>query len=154
MLLWVVAFSAAISLLTLTTSLYMLEVYDRVLTSRSEQTLILLTAMAVTALIILGLLDSLRLRILVRFGMRIGDSLSSRVLRAMIATNAQSGGANVRSGLRDIDTIRNFIGSQSFAALIDMPFSIIMLAALWFLNPVYVVIVLGGGAILILLTVL
>jgi len=52
-------FSAAMSVLTLTTSFYMLEVYDRVLTSRSQDTLILLTLIAVGALVIMGLLDSL-----------------------------------------------------------------------------------------------
>ena len=55
-------FSAAMSLLTLTTSFYMLEVYDRVLTSRSQETLFLLTLIAVGALVIMGVLDSLRSR--------------------------------------------------------------------------------------------
>ena len=145
----VFGFSAAMSVLTLTTSFYMLEVYDRVLTSRSQETLILLTMIAVGALIIMGLLDSLRLRILQRIAMRIGDSLASRALRAMVATNSQSGGMSVRSGLRDIDAIRGFVGSQSFATLIDMPFASILLVALWFLHPFYLLIVLGGGAILV-----
>jgi PrtD family type I secretion system ABC transporter len=147
----VFGFSAAMSLLTLTTSFYMLEVYDRVLTSRSQETLILLTMIAVGALVIMGLLDSLRLRILQRIGMRIGDSLAARVLRAMVATNSQSGGMSVRSGLRDIDTVRGFVASQSFATLIDMPFASILLVALWFLHPFYLLIVLGGGAILVAL---
>ena len=142
-------FSAAMSLLTLTTSFYMLEVFDRVLTSRSQETLILLTLIAVGALAIMGVLDSLRLRILTRIGMRIGDALSARTLRAMVATNSQNGGMTVRSGLRDIDTIRNFVGSQSFATLIDMPFASILLVVLYFLHPFYLLIVLGGGAILV-----
>ena len=93
-------FSAAMSMLTLTTSFYMLEVFDRVLTSRSEETLLLLTLIAVGALAIMGVLDSLRLRILMRIGMRIGDALAARVLRAMVATNSQNGAMTVRSGLR------------------------------------------------------
>jgi ATP-binding cassette, subfamily C, type I secretion system permease/ATPase len=147
----VFGFSAAMSILTLTTSFYMLEVYDRVLTSRSQDTLILLTLIAVGALIIMGILDSLRLRILMRIGMRIGDALASRVLRAMIATNSQNGGMTVRSGLRDIDTVRNFVASPSFATLIDMPFAVVLLVALYFLHPYYLLIVLGGGAILVAL---
>jgi PrtD family type I secretion system ABC transporter len=145
-------FSAVMSLLTLTTSFYMLEVYDRVLTSRSQETLILLTLIAVGALAILGVLDSLRLRILARIGMRIGDTLSARTLRAMVATNSQAGGMAARSGLRDIETIRNFVSSQSFATLIDMPFASILLVVLYFLHPFYLIIVLGGGAILIVLS--
>ncbi|HXI99689.1 MAG TPA: type I secretion system permease/ATPase [Micropepsaceae bacterium] len=147
-------FSAAMSLLTLTTSFYMLEVYDRVLTSRSQETLILLTAIAVGALAIMGMLDSLRLRILTRIGMRIGDALAARTLRAMVAVNSQTGSMSARSGLRDIDTIRNFVGSQSFATLIDMPFAIVLMVVLYFLHPFYLLIVLGGGAILVGLTVL
>jgi PrtD family type I secretion system ABC transporter len=142
-------FSAAMSVLTLTTSFYMLEVYDRVLTSRSQETLILLTLIAVGALVIMGILDSLRLRILMRIGMRIGDSLAARTLRAMVATNSQTGAMTVRSGLRDIDTIRNFVASQGFATLIDMPFALILLVALYFLHPYYLLIVLGGGGILV-----
>ena len=122
----VFAFSAAMSVLTLTTSFYMLEVYDRVLTSRSQQTLILLTLIAVGALIIMGILDSLRLRILMRIGMRIGNALAARTLRSMVAINSQTGGMSARTGLRDIETIRNFVASQSFATLIDMPFAIIL----------------------------
>jgi len=148
----VFAFSAAMSILTLTSSFYMLEVYDRVLTSRSQDTLILLTLIAVGALMIMGVLDSLRLRILQRIGMRIGDALAARTLRSMVAINSQAGGMAVRSGLRDIDTIRNFVASQSFATLIDMPFALILLVALWFLHWIYLVIVLIGGAILVGLT--
>lgn len=145
----VFAFSGAMSILTLTTSFYMLEVYDRVLTSRSQETLILLTLIAVGALLIMGVLDSLRLRILMRIGMRIGDALSARTLRSMVAINSQTGGMAVRSGLRDIDTVRNFVASQSFATLIDMPFALVLLVALWFLHWIYLLIVLAGGAILI-----
>jgi PrtD family type I secretion system ABC transporter len=150
----ILGFSAAMSVLTLTTSFYMLEVFDRVLTSRSQETLILLTLIAVGALAIMGVLDSLRLRILMRIGMRIGDALAARVLRAMVAINSQNGGMNVRSGLRDIETIRNFVASQSFATLIDMPFAAILLIALYFLHPYYLLIVLGGGAILVAIAII
>ena len=149
LLLSVFGFSAAMSLLTLTTSFYMLEVYDRVLTSRSQETLLLLTLIAVGALAIMGVLDSLRLRILMRIGLRIGDALAARALRAMVATNSQNGGMTVRSGLRDIDSVRNFVASQSFATLIDMPFASILLVALFFLHPYYLIIVLIGGGILV-----
>ena len=150
----VFAFSAAMSVLTLTTSFYMLEVYDRVLTSRSQETLILLTLIAVGALIIMGILDSLRLRILMRIGMRIGNALAARTLRSMVAINSQTGGMSARTGLRDIDTIRNFVASQSFATLIDMPFAIVLLVALYLLHWVYLLIVLAGGAILVGLAIL
>src|ERR1700759_2263957 len=65
-------FSAAMSVLALTTSFYMLQVYDRVLASRSEDTLLLLTVIAVVAIAVFSGLDSLRQRLLARIGMRVG----------------------------------------------------------------------------------
>jgi PrtD family type I secretion system ABC transporter len=142
------AFSAAMSILALTVSLYMLQVYDRVLSSRSEETLLLLTIIAFIALAVFGVLDSLRLRLLIRTGMRFGESLGSRVLRAMVSSSALSAGSQ-RQGLRDIDTIRNFVGSAAFAILLDTPFLFLFLIVLWMLHPIYFVIVLIGGAILV-----
>ncbi|HWB98046.1 MAG TPA: ATP-binding cassette domain-containing protein, partial [Bryobacteraceae bacterium] len=141
-------FSAAMSILALTTSIYMLQVYDRVLTSRSEATLLLLTLMAVGALAVFGVLDSLRRRLFVRIGIRVGDALSARVLRAMVSTNAQAGAMQARSGLRDVESLRNFIGSTAFGALNDAPFLLIYFVILLWLHWLYmVVIVLGGLAL-------
>ncbi len=141
-------FAAAMSILALTTSFYMLQVYDRVLSSRSVETLVLLTLIAIAGVCAFSALDSLRLRLLVRVGMRVGDAIAAKVLRAMLALSAQSGGALARQGLRDVDTIRNFIGSAGFAALIDVPFLLVFLAVLLLLHWIYFAIVLiGGGAI-------
>ena len=82
------------------------------------------------------------------------DGTNNRWDNLRPATNSQNGAMTVRSGLRDIDTIRNFVASQSFATLIDMPFAIILLVALYFLHPVYLLIVLVGGAMLIGLAVI
>jgi PrtD family type I secretion system ABC transporter len=142
------AFSAAMSVLALTVSLYMLQVYDRVLSSRSEETLLLLTIIAFIALSVFGILDSLRLRLLIRTGMRFGESLGGRVLRAMVASSALQAGSQ-RQGLRDIDTIRNFVGSAAFAILLDAPFLFLFLIVLWMLHPIYFVIVLVGGGLLV-----
>ena len=142
-------FSAAMSILALTTSFYMLEVYDRVLNSRSLDTLLLLSLIATAGVCVFSALDSLRLRLLVRIGMRLGDALSPRVLRAMVAASSQTGSMAARQGLRDVDTIRNFISSPGFAALMDAPFLLVFLVVLFLLHWAYFVIVLIGGAILI-----
>src|ERR1700744_6390059 len=84
-------FAAAMSVLALTTSFYMLEVYDRVLSSRSVETLVLLTIIAIAGVSVFSALDALRLRLLVRIGMRVGDEIAGKVLRAMVALSAQSG---------------------------------------------------------------
>jgi ATP-binding cassette, subfamily C, bacterial EexD len=147
-------FSAAMSILALTTSFYMLQVYDRVLSSRSEDTLLLLTIIAVGAIAVFGALDSLRLRLLARIGLRVGEALSAKVLRAMVAGTSQSGGATIRSGLRDVETVRNFVGSPALGALMDAPFIVLYLAVLTLLNPLFLAIVLVGGAILVGIAVL
>ena len=146
-------FTAAMSILALTTSFYMLQVYDRVLTSRSVDTLLLLTVIAVVAIGVFAVLDSLRLRLLLRIGMRVANALSATVLRAMVATASQNGGTAIRTGLRDVETLRNFIGSAAFAAMLDAPFILVYLIVLLLINPVFVAIVLVGGAILIVLAV-
>jgi PrtD family type I secretion system ABC transporter len=144
-------FSAVISVLALTTSLYMLQVYDRVLASRSVDTLLLLTIIATAAILVFSALESLRLRLLVRIGMRVAERLSTRVLRAMVASTSQSSATTMHSGVRDVETIRNFIGSNGFAALMDAPFIIVYLVVLLLLSPVFLLIVLAGGAILVAL---
>jgi PrtD family type I secretion system ABC transporter len=135
-------FSGVMSVLALTTSLYMLEVFDRVLTSRSIETLLMLSVIAVGGLVVLGILDSLRRRLLVRAGLR------------MVATNAQVGGAAVRSGLRDVDTLRTFLASPACAALFDIPFLLIYLVVLYLLHPLYVVVVVLGGVVLVAVAVI
>ncbi len=142
-------FSAAMSVLALTTSFYMLQVYDRVLSSRSEDTLLLLTVIAIGAIAVFAALDSLRLRLLMRIGLRVGEQLSSTVLRAMVAATSQTGGIAIRTGLRDVDTLRTFIGSPSLAALMDAPFVVVYLVVLTLLHPLFLAIVVVGGAILI-----
>lgn len=143
------AFSGGMSILALTTCIYMLEVYDRVLASRSNATLVMLTILAVAALLVLGMLDSLRRRLLMRTGLRVGDAMAARVQRAMIATNSQAGTAAVRSAMRDVDTVRNFFGSPALGALMDAPFLFFYIVLLFLLHPLYVLVVAIGSAALI-----
>jgi len=143
------SFSAAMSILALTTSFYMLQVYDRVLTSRSLETLGLLTLIAIVALIVYGWLDSLRLRLVQRVAMRTVDALGKKVLRAMVATASQTGGASIRNGLRDLETVKNFIGSPAINVVMDVPFTIVFFLVLVVLHWALLATVIVGGAILI-----
>jgi PrtD family type I secretion system ABC transporter len=142
-------FSAAMSVLALTTSFYMLQVYDRVLTARSIETLFLLTIIAVVALAVFGWLDSLRLRLMQRVAMRTADALGERVLRAMVATSSMNGGAGIRNGLRDLETVKNFIGSPAVNVVMDAPFMSVFFIVLLMLHWMMLAIVVVGGAILI-----
>ena len=148
MLFSALAFSAFMSVFALSSSLYMLEVFDRVLTSRSESTLWLLTLISLGGLTVFGFLDGLRRRLLIRVSLQVGEDLSQRVLAAMVATNSQVGGPTVRSGLRDVDFLRNFLGGPTFAGLMDVPFLALYLVVLWFLHPAYLVVVFLGGGLL------
>jgi PrtD family type I secretion system ABC transporter len=132
----------------------MLQVYDRVLTSRSGETLLLLTVMAVAGVAAFAALDTLRSRLFLRIALRVSEFLNARVLRAMVATSAVSGGAVARQGLRDTETLRGFIASPSAAALMDAPFLLIFLVFLYWLHPAFFLIVIVGGACLIALAVL
>jgi len=141
-------FSTAMAVLTLTTSLYMLEVYDRVLTSRSEETLLLLTLIAIAAIMVFAALDSLRSCLFVRAGMQTTAKVAPRVLRAMLAISSRSGGLAPRQGLRDLETIRSFIASPTLGQLCDSPFLLFYLAVLLYLHWIYFFIVCFGGVLL------
>ena len=144
-------FSTAMAVLTLTTSFYMLEVYDRVLTSRSEETLVLLTLIAVAAIATFSALDSLRSRLFVRASMRTSAQVAPQVLRAMLATSSRSGGIEPRQGLRDLETIRAFVASPTLGQLCDSPFLIFYLAIMLYLHWIYFFIVCFGGVVLALI---
>ena len=148
---YAVLFSTAMAVLTLTTSFYMLEVYDRVLTSRSEETLVLLTVIAIAAIATFAALDSLRSRLFVRASMRTSAKVAPQVLRAMLSTSSRSGGLAPRQGLRDLETIRAFVASPTLGQLCDSPFLIFYLAIMLYLHWVYFFIVCFGGVLLALI---
>ncbi|HEY1962169.1 MAG TPA: type I secretion system permease/ATPase [Rhizomicrobium sp.] len=153
-LFWVAfGFTAAMSLLSLTVSFYMLEVYDRVLNSRSLETLLLLSVIAVGGVAAFGALDSFRLRLLIRTGMQVADTLAPRVLRASVALSSRGADAGPRQGLRDVETIKNFIGSPATGALMDAPFLIFFLIVLFLLHWVFFAMVLVGGFLLVCIAV-
>src|SRR5829696_1074943 len=94
---WAVGlFSLVLNLLMLTQPLYMTQVYDRVLSSRSEETLLMLTVVAVGALALIGILEIVRQIVLMRTGARLETALGGRMLDASLQT-AQRGGPDVQS---------------------------------------------------------
>jgi PrtD family type I secretion system ABC transporter len=141
-------FSTAMAVLTLTTSFYMLEVYDRVLSSRSEETLLLLTLISFAAIGVYAAIDTLRTRLFVRASMRISAQVAPIVLRSMLASSSRSGGLESRQGLRDLDTIKSFIASPTLGQLCDTPFLLFYLAILLYLHWIYFFIVMLGGVLL------
>ena len=145
-------FSFVINLLMLMPSLYMLQVYDRVLASRSEMTLLMLTLITLALYALMSGLEWVRSRTLVRVGARFDASLNNRVFSAAFETNLRSPGANAGQALTDLTNVRQFITGNGLFAFFDAPWFPIYLAVIFLLHPVVGWFSLGGAAILIILT--
>lgn len=127
-------FSPIINLLTLTSSLYMMQVYDRVLTSHSVSTLVYLTLIAIGALALMAALEFVRGRILSRLGTWIEQKLAAESLQR--AVDAVLAGTPYRGEvLRDLATIRSFFSTPSLGGLMDLPWMPVFLLALFALHP-------------------
>ena len=151
----VALFSGAINLLALSGSLYMLQVYDRVLPSRSVPTLVGLTVLMVGLYTVNGILEYLRSRIMSRVGIRIDNSMSPQVFSAVqILPLRARGGSDGMQPLRDLDTIRSFTSGLGLSALFDLPWMPIYLIFVYFLHPLLALIAAAGALVLIGLTVL
>jgi ABC-type protease/lipase transport system fused ATPase/permease subunit len=110
------------NILMLTGAMFMLEIYDRVLPSRSVPTLIGLATLAIGLYLALGLLDMVRGRILIRIGISLDEALSERIYQTIIRLPALVGLRNDGSApMRDLDNVRSFLGSMGPVALFDLP---------------------------------
>ena len=150
-----VVFSISVNILMLTGPLYMLQVYDRVLGSRSEATLVALSGLVIFLFIAMGLLDHARSRILARIGARLQDRLDRRVFsaamqRLMIAPEDRI----ALSAQRDVEAIQRFWSSPVAGALIDMPWTPLFIAAIFVFHPLLGVLSIIGGAIIVAIAIL
>lgn len=144
---WVAAaFSLALNLLMLTVPLYMTSVYDRVLSSRSTETLLVLTIAALGALAMVGLLDAVRQMVLTRAGARLETELGGKVLEASVKA-AQRNASDVQ-GLRDLAQLRQFLSSPLVATLFDAPLALLYLALIFLIHPHLGWLTLGAGLLL------
>ena len=128
----VAVFSFFINGLMLTVPLYMLQIYDRVLPSRSVPTLLALAGLAAGLFLAQGFLDTIRARVLARIGETIDSGLSGRVHEVIVRMQLKS----ARRGdglqpLRDLDTMRNFLSGQGPTALFDLPWMPVYLAIIF-----------------------
>lgn len=142
-------FSCAINVLFLTYPIYMLQVYDRVLSSGSVTTLVLLTLAAVVALAVMAGLDIIRARLFTRAGLRLDRRLHGRVIEALVERSDQDG---VRSqALRDLDSFRQVLTGNAVATIFDVPWIPIYIAVLFLLHPMIGFVGLAGGIVLVAL---
>ncbi|MEO1329094.1 MAG: type I secretion system permease/ATPase [Pseudomonadota bacterium] len=149
----VAVFSFFVNLLMLTGPLFMLQVYDRVLSSRSFPTLVVLFLLVAGLFLCMGLLDFVRARVLARAGAKFQSLLDVRVF---VASMTQSLAPKDRSrpsmGLRDLESIQRVLSGPAPFAIFDAPWTPIYLAAIFLFHPWLGYLALAGGLILFILT--
>ena len=154
MLVGVAVFSGVINLLALTGAIYMLQVYDRVIPSRSIPTLIGLTILLVLLFVANGALDLVRSRIMSRVGLGVDEALRDDVFSAMQTVSLQSRGeGDGLQPVRDLDRVRSFLSGMGPAALFDLPWIPIYLVLIFMLHPSMGWFAVGGALLLVAVTI-
>lgn len=144
-------FSAISNMLMLAPSIYMLQVYDRVLASRNEITLLMLTMMILGAYLLMSALELIRSFVLVRVGARFDMKLNKRVYSAAFEQNLRKSGGNAGQSLQDLTNIRQFLTGSALFAFFDAPWFPIYLIVIFFFEPMLGYFALGGTVILVIL---
>lgn len=127
--------SLFINLLMLVPPLYMLQLYDRVLSSRSEETLLMLTLIVIALFVIMGLLEFVRSRILIRVANRVDARLSDRLFECMFALANRFPSRASAQPLNDLSQIRQFLGGTPLFAFFDAPWIPIYISILFLFHP-------------------
>ena len=144
-----------VNLLMLTGPIFMLQVYDRVLGSRSQETLLALFILMGFLFLMMGILDFVRGRVLARIGARFQAKLDRRVFEAVTKRASVSPDqADTVSNLRDLEAVQRLLASPVFAALFDIPWTPIFLVGITIFHPYLGMLAVLGGGILILVTIL
>ena len=145
-------FSAVINLLYLVPSIYMLQIYDRVLASQSEVTLVMLSLIVLGVYLLMGALEWVRSQILVRLGNQLDLVLAERVFTAAFERNllSRQGGA-AGTAMNDLTNIRQFITGNGTFAFFDAPWAPIYVVVVWLFHPLLGLLALLGMLILLTL---
>jgi PrtD family type I secretion system ABC transporter len=153
--LFLFAFSLGINVLALASPLYMMQLYDRVISSRSVDTLIMLTLMFALAIGALVVLDSLRTQVLARLGTWLDERLGPTVILAGLRASLVAGTTGrATEALRDLATIRSFLSGPTTSPLMDAPWAPLFIGLLYILHPLLGMVGLASGIVLFALAVL
>jgi ATP-binding cassette, subfamily C, bacterial exporter for protease/lipase len=150
-LLTVGIFSGFVNLLMLAPALYMLQVYDRVLASRNETTLVVLSVLVVGAYLFLMALESVRSWVLVRVGARLDAQLNQRVFTAAFERNLRRPGSNTALPIHDLNALRQTLTGSGLLAMFDAPWLPVFLALIFAMAPPLGWFSLGGALLLLAL---
>lgn len=155
-LFWAAAlFSVFINILMLTGPMFMLQVYDRVLGSRSEATLLALFILMTFLFAMMGILDFTRGRVLARIGAQFQANLDRRVFSAVLRRDAVSPRGNAQgtaNTLKDLESVQRLLSSPVFAAAFDIPWTPVFLVGIMIFHPWLGYLALAGGGVLVLVT--
>ncbi|MEM9012712.1 MAG: type I secretion system permease/ATPase [Pseudomonadota bacterium] len=153
--LYVGLFSFFVNILMLTGPLFMLQVYDRVLSSRSEATLVALFALVTVLYAIMGFLDYARGRVMARVGAAFQSFFDKRVFEAVLRRSLAPEDRNRPStGLADLESVQRLTSSTALFAVFDIPWTPIFIAAIFLFHPLLGWLAVAGGLLLISMTVL
>lgn len=145
--------SAIINIIMLVPSLYMLQVYDRVLSSRNESTLLLLTLIIVVAYIVMSGLDYVRSFLAIRISSKVDMLLNTRIYQAAFMHNLMGKPMNAGQALQDLATLRQFLSGNSLFAFFDAPWFPVYLLIIFIIHPYLGVFALAGTLIHIALAI-
>ncbi|MEK6735678.1 MAG: ABC transporter transmembrane domain-containing protein, partial [Pseudomonadota bacterium] len=144
-------FSAVINMLMLMPAIYMLQLYDSVLTSRNEMTLLMLTLIMLGAYVFMGALEYVRSFVLIRVGAQLDMKLNKRVYTAAFEQSLKQGDGNAGQALKDLTNIRQFLTGNALFAFFDAPWFPIYLFVIFMFHPWLGIFALFGTCILIVL---
>mgnify|MGYP002620251039 CR=1 FL=1 len=151
----VVAFSMLVNLLMLTGPVFMLQIYDRVLASRSDATLVALFALVGFLYLIMALLDHARGRITARLGARFQARLDRQIFQAVLRRLAlRPADPGARSAQRDLETVQRLLSAPVFLAIFDAPWTPIFIALIFIFHVELGLLALGGALILLVVAVI
>lgn len=151
----IAAFSASVNILMLAGPLYMLQVYDRVLTSRSEATLVALTGLVAGLFLIMGVLDHARARVAARIGAIFQSRMDPLVLEAGLGQAASAGVRTAgAAAIRDSETVRTFFTSPVLFSLCDAPWAPVFIFAIFVFHPYLGWFAVAGSLLLVVVTLL
>ena len=142
-------FGLFINLLQLVVPLYMLQIYDRVIVSHSIDTLVMLTLVALGALLFLASMDFIRSNVFVVIGEGLSRKLSGPTIQAAVTRSLRAGSAQSMRVIRDLHELRQFVTSGPIALPFDAAFAPIFLLVLFMLHPAYGLV--GAAAVVILI---
>lgn len=143
-------FSFVMNLGLLVSPIYMMQIYNRVLPTQSTPTLYALTALACFLIVIMAVLDFIRSRILIQVSVRLDKAMNDRVLHATFMETLKGSRPGSAQPLRDLDTVRQFVGGNGTLIFFDMPWTPILIAVIYVCHPLLGLLTTLGAVVLFL----